>query len=93
MIFLQFSLVNYQFLQVAGLSAIGAMMDGCHYGQIYSVQCRIQMLHWITFSELVIGLTNVELVSSGTIGQRKVRPENVSQIIPIFLLKMVVRDR
>ena len=92
MIFLRFFLVNCQSLQVAGLSAIGAMMDGCHYGQIYSVQCRILTLHWITFSERVIGLTNVELVGSGTIGQRRVRLENASQIIPIFLLKMVVRD-
>ena len=92
MIFLRFFLVNYQFLQVAGLSAIGAMMDGCRYGQIYSVQCKIQTLHWITFSELVIGLINVELVSSGTIGQRKERLENVSQIIPILLQKMVVLD-
>ena len=84
--------MNYLFLQVAGQSAIGAMMDGCHYGQIYSVQCKTQTLHWITFSGLEIGLTNVGLVSSGTIGQRRVRLENVSQIIPIFLLKMVVLD-
>ena len=90
MIFLRYFLVNNLCLQVAGLSAIGAMMDGCRYGQIYSVQCKIQTLHWITIVDLVIGLTNAELVSSGTIGQRKVRLENVSQIIQTLLQKMVV---
>ena len=90
MIFLRFFLVNNPCLQVAGLSDIGATMDGCHCGQIYSAQCKIQTLHWITICRPEIGHTNAELPNSGTIGRRKVRLENVSQIIQTFSLKMVV---